>query len=163
MGDVVTQGTTDCFIMGQDRLIATNRVKNLVIVDTQDSVFVSDIENSRDVKDIVAKLKKDGRKEFYQHLTVYHEWGKSTLLHQDEGAAVFHLTLFPGPPLHLDDSPVAATQVTVTQGRVRISDPKGEQILTSGQSIPLTPGKGGLVENAGDVPACLIAVELKGD
>ena len=61
-GDVITNDTRGCFILGRDRLIATNHLENMVIVETPDSIFVSDIDHSRDVKAIVARLKAKGRK-----------------------------------------------------------------------------------------------------
>ena len=47
----------------------------MVVVETPDSVFVSDMENSRDVKNIVAQLKQKKRKEYQQHRTIHYPWG----------------------------------------------------------------------------------------
>lgn len=52
-GDVIAKDTKNSFIMGHKRLIATNHINNMIVVETPDSVFVSDIDNSRDVKSIV--------------------------------------------------------------------------------------------------------------
>jgi mannose-1-phosphate guanylyltransferase len=57
-GDVIAQETRNCFVMAYERLIATNRLQNLVVVETPDSIFVSDIDSSRDVKSIVAELNR---------------------------------------------------------------------------------------------------------
>ena len=137
VGDVVTKDTSNCFIMGQDRLIATNRVENLVVVDTPDSVFISDMENSRDVKNIVSILKQNNRKEFYQHLTVYHAWGKTTRLHEDVTCIVHQLTLFPEKAFNLSDSDFKANQFTLSAGAVTVSQ-MGENIkLGKGDTIPV--------------------------
>ena len=66
-GDVMVQDTRNCLILGRDRLIAANHLQDMVVVETADSVFVSDLENSRDVKSFVALLKKRGREEFQRH------------------------------------------------------------------------------------------------
>ena len=42
-GDVITNDTQNCFIMGYERLIATNSIDGKVIVETPDSVFVKSI------------------------------------------------------------------------------------------------------------------------
>ena len=133
VGDVVTKDTQNCFIMGQDRLIATNRVENLVVVDTPDSVFISDMENSRDVKEIVSILKQNNRKEFYQHLTVYHAWGKITLLYEDKTCKVHHLTLFAEKGFDLSKSEFKANQFSVSAGEVTI--------LQMGENIKLEKGE----------------------
>jgi mannose-1-phosphate guanylyltransferase/mannose-6-phosphate isomerase len=163
VGDVVTKDTQNCFIMGQDRLIATNHVRDLVIVDTQDSVFVSDIENSRDVKSIVSMLKETGRKEFYQHLTVYHEWGKSTILHQDPSTTVCHLTLFPEKVLNLPEGGLEVNQLTVTAGEVTATGLDEDLILTRGRSITLARGSRAAVRNLKEVPAQMVAIGFKRD
>ncbi len=54
-GDVIAHDTRNCFLLGHDRLIATNQVQDLVVVETPDSIFVSDLEHSRDVKTIVSE------------------------------------------------------------------------------------------------------------
>jgi mannose-1-phosphate guanylyltransferase/mannose-6-phosphate isomerase len=69
-GDVILQNTRNCFIMGRERLIAVNNLEEVVIVETRDAVFVSDLENSREVKSIVNTLKERGRKEYQFHTTV---------------------------------------------------------------------------------------------
>lgn len=56
-GDVIAKDTKNCFIMSRDRLIAANHLNKIVVVETPDAVFVSDIDNSRDVKSIVNQLK----------------------------------------------------------------------------------------------------------
>jgi mannose-1-phosphate guanylyltransferase/mannose-6-phosphate isomerase len=95
-GDVIAKDTENCFIMGRQRLIAVNRLNNMVVVETPDSVFVSDMENSRDVKSIVADLKKRGRKEYHKHKTVHHPWGTFTLLEQKENLEVAEIAVDPG-------------------------------------------------------------------
>jgi mannose-1-phosphate guanylyltransferase/mannose-6-phosphate isomerase len=94
-GDVISKGTTDCFILGHDRLIATNHLERLVVVETPDSIFVSDLENSRDVKSIVESLKSEGRREYQHHRTRYYPWGRETLLEQRKGYRVRRLVLYP--------------------------------------------------------------------
>jgi len=63
-GDVIAKKTRNCLIIGSKRLIAVNCLENKVVVDTSDSVFISDMENSRDVKAIVTELKEKKRKEY---------------------------------------------------------------------------------------------------
>ncbi|MGD8724311.1 MAG: mannose-1-phosphate guanylyltransferase, partial [Desulfobacterales bacterium] len=55
-GDVMVQNTRNSLILGHGRLIAANHLRDMVVVETADSVFVSDLENSRDVKSFVANL-----------------------------------------------------------------------------------------------------------
>jgi len=63
-GDVIANKTKNCLIIGSKRLVTANGVKNMVVVETSDSVFVSDIESTQDVKTIVTELKEKKRKEY---------------------------------------------------------------------------------------------------
>ena len=162
IGDVVAKDTCNSFIMGQDRLIATNLVKNLVIVDTPDSVFISDMENSRDVKSIVSLLKENNRKEFYKHLTVYHEWGKARILYQDVTCEVHLLTLFGEKTVDLSGSGTKADHFTVTAGEVMVSQAGIELSIRKGESISLSNGCG-VIRNANHLPAQLVTVILKSE
>ena len=74
-GDVILQNTRNCFIRSEDRLVVINDLENVVVVETPDTVFISDLENSRNVKTIVNKLKKEGRKECESHVKVFRPWG----------------------------------------------------------------------------------------
>ena len=58
-GDVIARNTKNSLIMGHERLIAINHLSNVVLVETGDSVFVSDMDRSRDVKSIVENLKEN--------------------------------------------------------------------------------------------------------
>jgi mannose-1-phosphate guanylyltransferase/mannose-6-phosphate isomerase len=63
-GDVIAKKTRNCLIIGSKRLIAVNCLENTVVVETSDSVFISDIENTQNVKTIVTELKEKNRKEY---------------------------------------------------------------------------------------------------
>jgi len=63
-GDVIAKKTRNCLIIGSERLIAVNCLENMVVVDTSDSVFISDMKNTQDVKTIVTELKERKRKEY---------------------------------------------------------------------------------------------------
>ena len=95
-GDVIARHTTNCFILGHDRLIATNHLDQTVVVETPDSVFVSDLESSREVKEIVADLKHQNRKEYRKHNTENHQWGRSTTLEDKSDLKMIKRLVFPG-------------------------------------------------------------------
>jgi mannose-1-phosphate guanylyltransferase/mannose-1-phosphate guanylyltransferase/mannose-6-phosphate isomerase len=95
-GDVVARHTSNCLILGHERLIAINRLSNTVVVETPDSVFVSDLESSRDVKEIVDILKDQNRKEYRRHNTESHPWGYSTVLEDNADLKIFKRLIFPG-------------------------------------------------------------------
>ena len=95
-GDVLTRHTSNCLILGHERLIAANRLDNMVVVETADSIFVSDLESSRDVKEIVNILKDQHRKEYRKHNTETHPWGRSTVLEESPDLIITKRLISPG-------------------------------------------------------------------
>jgi mannose-1-phosphate guanylyltransferase/mannose-6-phosphate isomerase len=159
-GDVIAQDTRNCFIQGHDRLIATNRLRDMVVVETPDSIFVSDIEHSRDVKSIVTELKDRGRKEYQQHRTIYHRWGISKLLEQRDNYMAVELRVYPESKLQLPEGENRIQHLFVVEGEVRISDDSHNRTVSSGASF--TNMAEGLVkiENKSQKEVFLIQVAL---
>jgi len=159
-GDVIAQDTRNCFILGRDRLIATNSLRDMVVVETSDSIFVSDLEHSREVKSIVSELKDKGRKEYHQHSTVYHPWGISKLLEHESDYTTTKLTIFPNSSLRLQSDPDRARHFLVLDGRAKIGDGVQTETLSSGDSITCAAQRQAKIENRGTNELLLIQVEL---
>lgn len=58
-GNTVTIDTKNCIIEGEQRLIATLGVENLIIVDTKDSLLICAKDKCNNIKDLLYELKKD--------------------------------------------------------------------------------------------------------
>jgi len=52
--------TTNCLVLGGERLIATIGLKDLVIVDTDDAILIASKNQAEKVKDLTQKLQKEG-------------------------------------------------------------------------------------------------------
>ena len=157
-GDVITNDTRGCFILGRDRLIAVNHLKDAVVVETPDSIFVSDIDHSRDVKSIVARLKEKGRKEYHQHRTIHYPWGSRAWLEQKEGFTVARLMIYPASNLQMEMDDPAAMHLVVVKGAARVTTDGQSLILDQGMSTVITEKGRVCVENTGDQPVYLIEV-----
>jgi len=160
-GDVISIHTRNCFIMGHKRLIATNRLDNLVVVETPDSVFVSDLETSRDVKSIVEHLKQSGRREFHEHKTVHYPWGSLKTLEQKEHMTVDRIKLYPGATANLDVDPNGLTQLVVAQGGGEISAGTQSGVLMPGESVPLCEIDQFVLRNSGKGALVIIRVSMQ--
>jgi len=157
-GDVVAQDTANCFIMGHERLIATNHLRDMVVVETPDSVFVSDMDCSRDVKSIVAGLKEKGRKEYYQHKTRHHVWGSSTVLERREDYSVIRNVLYPGMSFTLTADRGTIKHLAVTRGAASITTDAGKRDLLRGDNSVVFQSNSVLIENTGTAPLCVVEV-----
>lgn len=157
-GDVIAKDTTHCFIMGRDRLIATNHLENLVIVETPDSVFVSDIDNSRDVKAIVTELKERGRKEYHKHKTVHYPWGTFTLLEEKNGEETARLVIDSGSAFQTQS--FGLIHLFVIRGKGTVSCGRQKQFLNSGDSTTVSENLSVMIENSADEPLHVIRIRI---
>ncbi len=159
-GDVISHDTRGCFIMGRDRLIATNHIENLVVVETPDSIFVSDIDHSRDVKSIVARLKEKGRQEYHQHRTIHFPWGSRTLLEQKQGYTVFRLLVYPLSSLQVEVDTATSMHLVVAKGSAIAGAGGKPQNLSQGRALSVSKPGTVNIENKSEEPIWLIQVQL---
>lgn len=159
-GDVVLQNTSNCFIRSDNRLVVTNDLKNIVVVETPDTVFVSDLESSRNVKSIVNDLKKQGRKECESHVTVYRPWGKYTILEENKNTKIKRIVVYPGAKLSLQMHHHRSEHWIVVHGTAKIVN--GDQViyLEENQSTYVPKTNRHRLENPGKVPLHIIEVQI---
>jgi len=67
-GDVLLKDMTQSYIRSDGRLVAALGLDNVVIVDTQDALFVAAKDKANQVNDLVARLKEGGRHESKEHV-----------------------------------------------------------------------------------------------
>lgn len=159
-GDIIHQGTRNCFIRGEQRLIVANDLENIVIVETPDTVFVSNMESSKNVKEIVTELKRQGRKEYKSHTTVYRPWGTYTILEENGNTKIKRIIVYPGAKLSLQMHHHRSEHWIVVQGTAKIVN--GEQViyLEENQSTYVAKTSRHRLENPGKVPLHLIEVQI---
>jgi mannose-6-phosphate isomerase-like protein (cupin superfamily) len=139
-------------------LIAVNQLKDAVVVETPDSIFVSDIDHSRDVKSIVARLKETGRKEYHQHRAIYYPWGSRTWLEQKEDFTVARLKIYPASNLRTEVDASTVMHLVVVKGTARVTAGGESLDLNQGMSTAITEKDMVTIENTGDQPIYLIRV-----
>jgi len=159
-GDVIAKDTKNCFIMSRDRLIAANHLNKIVVVETPDAVFVSDIDNSRDVKSIVNQLKGKGRKEYKNHNTVRHPWGSSTVLEHEDDVKVERLVIYSDSNLQLKVDGSVLQHLIVIKGRAEIISDRQTEFLSKGDSKIISGNESVKIYNPGKQPVCIIKVNI---
>ncbi len=159
-GDVILQETSNCFIRADNRLIVANDLENIVIVETPDTVFVSGLQKSKNVKSIVNDLKKQGRKECKSHVKVYRPWGTYTILEENGNTKIKRIVVYPGAKLSLQMHHHRSEHWIVVKGTAKIVN--GDQVifLEENQSTYVAKTTRHRLENPGKVPLHLIEVQI---
>ena len=91
----------DSYIRSESRLIAALGVKDQIIVETRDAVFVADKSKAQLVKDLVNQLKAENRVEPLKHRVLYRPWGSHELLIAAPGFQVRWVRIKPGANMKL--------------------------------------------------------------
>ena len=158
-GDVIAHSTTNSFIHGTDKLVCTLGLDNTVIIDTQDALLVAHKDHVQNVKDIVAALKKENRKEAEHHRTVYRPWGHYDSICFGERDQVKRISVKPGAKLSLQKHFHRSEHWVVVKGTARVI--RGEETLTlaENESVYLPLGTVHALENPGKIMLEIIEVQ----
>lgn len=158
-GKAVVVESTDCFIQGEDRLVAAVGVNNLVIVDTGDAVLVADRDRAQDVKEVVSQLSDLKHEAAEFHKTVYRPWGSFSILEDAEDCKVKRLVVKPGQVLSLQMHHKRAEHWTVIKGvaKVRLGDK--EFLLNPNESTYIPVETQHRLENPGTEDVHLVEVQ----
>ena len=158
IGDVLQEKSSGCYVNGERRLVALVGVKDLIVVETADSVLVADKSQSQEVKKIVEALKRDQRSEYLSHREVHRPWGSYDLVDVGERFHVKRITVKPGASLSLQMHHHRAEHWVVVAGTAAIQMGENQQILSENQSAYIPLGEKHRLSNPGKVPLHLVEV-----
>ena len=158
-GEAISIDTTNSYIRSEERLAVTIGVDNLVVVDTKDALMVATKDRVQDVKQVVQRLKEDGRSEFEFHREVYRPWGKYDSIDHGERYQVKRITVKPGAKLSVQMHHHRAEHWIVVSGTAKVT--KGEEtfLLAENESTYIPVGVVHALENPGKVELELIEVQ----
>lgn len=131
----------------------------MVVVETPDSVFVSDLENSRDVKSIVEKLKEKGRSEYQKHKTSHHLWGTLTALKETPDFSVVRRDMYSGSKCEIKTDGSTVKHLIVIKGVAKSTTNNQSRFFNAGQSLVVPENEMVILENTGD--ESLIVLDVK--
>ena len=132
-----------------------------MVVETSDSIFVSDIENSRDVKSIVLKLKEEGRVEHRRHQTIFYSWGLLADEHKQEGNKTSRILIYPGGSRETEVDPETLVHIIVLDKSVDVLTKKSQKRLKKGESLVISHAGSFKINNPDEVNASVMLVEIR--
>ncbi|MFO7306872.1 MAG: mannose-1-phosphate guanylyltransferase/mannose-6-phosphate isomerase [Gammaproteobacteria bacterium] len=159
IGDVLTSDTRGCYLQATSRLLATVGLRDHVVVETKDAVLVAPKERVQDVKDLVAKLKEQGRYETLVHREVFRPWGSYDRIDAGERFIVNRLTIKPGASISLQMHHHRAEHWIVVAGTARVTRGDETFLLEENQSTFIPLGVKHRIENPGKIPLHIIEVQ----
>lgn len=159
-GDVLLEDTKNCLVRSEDMLVATVGLENTLVVETSDALLVAPLSRSQDVKTIVTRLKKEKRKEYSLHRTVYRPWGSYTVLEELPRFQIKRIKVYPGAKLSLQMHHHRHEHWVVVTGTAQIVNGDDEILLYENQSTYIPAGTRHRLENPGVIDLELIEVQI---
>lgn len=162
-GDILAEDVRNCYVRdAAGRLIALIGVEDLIVVATDDAVFVSRRDRAQDVKAVVERLKAAGRSEQKIHSTVYRPWGQYRQIDTGARFQVKQIVVAPGAKLSLQRHHHRAEHWVVVEGVARVTCDDKSFLLHENQSTYIPIGSVHRLENPGKIPLRLIEVQSGG-
>ncbi len=126
-GDVITEDTTNSYVRGHKKLITAIGIKDLVIVETDDTFFIAHRDRAKDVKGLVTRLKAASRPHVEHHRKVHRPWGWYDSVEAGPTFQVKVLHILPGQSISLQYHNHRTEHWTVVEGLAEVT--LGEDVL----------------------------------
>ena len=158
-GDVMIKSCKNSYFRSESRLIVGVGIQNMMIIETNDAILISQKDNSQEIKHIVSKLKEQKRKEAIKHKKIFRPWGNFTSISEDSRWQVKRIEVNPGQSLSLQMHHHRAEHWIVVKGTAKIEINGTSKLYSENQSTYIPLGSMHRLSNPGKVPLTLIEVQ----
>ena len=160
VGNVHAIDTKNSLVVGDRRLISMIGLEDMVVIETEDALFLGKKGESQRVKELVAELKKTGKKETQDHLTTHRPWGYYKILESGPRYKVKRILVDPLQVLSLQMHYHRSEHWVVVQGTAKVTIGESIQFLHENQSTYVPKGTLHRLENPGKIALEIIEVQV---
>ena len=158
-GDVLALESEGCYLRSEHRLVACVGVQDVVVVETPDAVLVAHKDHLQSVKQVVNRLKQEGRPESDAHRKIFRPWGHYDSIDAGHRFQVKRIVVDPGACLSLQMHHHRAEHWIVVSGTAKVTMGEKNLLLTENQSTYIPLGVAHRLENPGRIPLEMIEVQ----
>jgi mannose-1-phosphate guanylyltransferase/mannose-6-phosphate isomerase len=159
LGNVVGIDCKDSIFFAGGRLIAALGLKDMVVVDTADATLITPKAQVQKVKDLVGRLKDEGKEEYLSPKVEDRPWGYFSVLEKGPNHQIKHIYLKPKAKLSLQKHNHRSEHWIVVAGTAKVQ--RGEEIFFVNKNestfIPATVMH--RLENQGTAPLRIIEIQ----
>jgi len=135
-------------------------VKDLIVIDTEDALLISQKGSSQKVKEIVSKLKTQNLSLTTTHATVHRPWGTFTVLEDKPGYKIKQIMVKPGKRLSLQKHFHRNEHWIVVSGTATVTVEDKTYLIRENESTYIKAGEIHRLENQGKIPIILIEAQV---
>ena len=159
LGDVLAIDTSNTYIRSEKQLTAVIGLKDAIVVVTADAVLVADKAHDQQVKQVVERLKAEGRKEATAQARTYRPWGWYQDIDDGHRFRVKRICVKPGAQLSLQKHWHRSEHWVVVTGTAMVTRGTEEFMLRENESTFLSAGTIHRLSNPGHVELHMIEVQ----
>ena len=135
LGDTLIKETSNCYVRGENRLVVTLGVKDLIIVETNDAILISEKSNTQKVKEIVNELKENNIPQGRNHKKIFRPWGNYISVVEDDKWQVKLINVKAYEKLSLQMHNYRSEHWVVVKGTAKVEINKKISFLNKNESI----------------------------
>jgi len=135
-------------------------VCDLIVIDTEDALLISQKGSSQKVKEIVRSLKKENVELTTTHKTTHRPWGTFTVLEDKLGYKIKKIMVKPGKRLSLQKHFHRNEHWIVVSGTATVRVEEKTYIVRENESTYIKAGEIHRLENQGKIPIVLIEAQV---
>ncbi|MDZ7819167.1 MAG: mannose-1-phosphate guanylyltransferase/mannose-6-phosphate isomerase [Aliarcobacter sp.] len=147
-------------VYGNDKIISTIDVEDLIIVDTGDALLISKKGSSQKVKKVVEKLKETNSQLHNIHLIGHRPWGTYTVLEDSPGYKIKRIEVKPGKRLSLQKHFHRNEHWIVVSGTATVTVGDETRLVRPNESTYIKMGEIHRLENQGKITVVLIEAQV---
>ena len=142
-----------------EQLIVANCLKNAVIVNTRDAIYVSSKTKEADIKGISEKYGNGNRRYFDFAPKKYESWGMEELIGYAEDCTVNLIKVYTGEVLPYKLNKNTVSSIFVVDGTARLETNSDEIEYSKFQNFTLVENKAYQIVNIGNTELIIICIE----
>ena len=158
-GNVISYLAKNCYLKSEKRLLVGIGIKDLIAIETNDAILISDKSQSQKVKDMVKMLKEKGISEGENHSKIYRPWGNYISIAQEERWQVKMIEVNPDGKLSLQMHHHRSEHWIVVNGIANVEVDNKDLIIKENQSCYIPLGSKHRLSNHGNIPLKLIEIQ----
>ncbi len=141
-GNVITINSKDSIIYNLDKkVLATNDIKNLIIVETKDSLLISSSKQNSNIKSLIKKLENEQPEKTKVFPDENRPWGSFESILKETGFQVKKIIVKPGGQLSLQTHKYRSEHWVVVSGKAEVIKGNKKIALKMNESIYINKGE----------------------
>lgn len=158
-GNVVEVDCKNSILFAGDRLIAAIGLEDAVVVDTQDATLIAPKSEVQKVKDLVGRLKSQGKEEYLAPRIEERPWGHFMVLERGHNYQIKHIFLKPKAQLSLQMHNHRSEHWIVVSGVAMVRRGDETFYVHTNESTFIPPVTKHRLENPGLIPLKIIEIQ----